>query len=159
MKFIVAVGKMQEVKADSAVLFVREYSQVKDPLLKQLDGASRNAVKTLLESGEFSGKAGETAMILRPTGYHAARIILVGLGESKKVSADSYRSATGLISRNKALTNSKKAAIFFERPADAGQVQAVVEGYLLGSFRMLEYKSGDDKEDKNKLAEIVVVVD
>jgi hypothetical protein len=41
------------------------------------------------------------------------------------------------------LTGSGKAAIFFDRTANAGQIQAVVEGYLLGSFKMLEYKSGE----------------
>jgi len=159
MKFNVAVGKMQEAKVDSAVLFVRESSLLKDPLLKQIDSASRNAVKTLLDSGEFTGKAGEMAVILKPSGFNATRIILVGVGEAKKISTESYRRAMGVISRAKALTSSKKAAIFFDPPVDTGLVQAVVEGYLLGSFKMLEYKSSADKDDKSELAEIAVFVD
>jgi len=159
MKFSTAVGKIQETNVDSVLLFIREFSQMKDPLLKHIDSASRNGVKALLESGEFSGKAGETAVILRPTGYNATRIILVGLGEPKKVSAESYRRAMGVISRAKALTGSKKAAIFFDRLSDPRYIQAAIEGFVLGSFKMLDYKSRADKEDKSQLSEITIFVD
>ncbi len=159
MKFNVAAGRIQDARVDSAVLFIREFTQIKDPVLKLIDSSSRNAVKALLDSGDFCGKAGEMAVILKPSGFNAARIILVGLGESKKISADSYRRAMGMVSRVRALTNSRKAGIFVDRPSDTEALQAAVEGYLLGSFRMLDYKSGADREDKSKLAEIVVFVD
>jgi leucyl aminopeptidase len=49
--------------------------------------------------------------------------------------------------------------LVFDKSADSDQIQAAVEGYLLGSFKMLDYKSGKDKEDKAKLSEIVILVD
>jgi leucyl aminopeptidase len=158
MKFSFTSGKLEELAADCVVLFTTEIEAVKDPMLKRLDLATRGALSALLASKEFSGKSGEVASLIKPEGFKAGRMIVGGLGNAKSVSADSFRVAMGNISRFKGLTSGKKAVVYFDRQKDASFFQGAVEGYLLGSFKMLDFKSGDDAKDKSALSEVIFAV-
>jgi leucyl aminopeptidase len=158
MKFTFVSGKMETLAVDSLVLFVTEFTAVKDPLLKRLDTASRGALAALLASGEFSGKTGEIASLLKPDGFACQRIILGGIGASGKAVPENYRVAMGNISRHKGFSVVKMAAIYFDRQKDASVFQASTEGFLLGSFKMLDFKSGESAKDKSTLNEIVFAV-
>ena len=68
-------------KGESVVYFVPRFDRITDRKLKELDESTMGAVTTLMESGEFSGKSGETATLYRPGGYVADRVILTGLGD------------------------------------------------------------------------------
>jgi leucyl aminopeptidase len=51
---------------------------------KALDEDARGLISRQLKNGDFQGKAGETLMILEPTGAKAKRVLLVGLGKQSK---------------------------------------------------------------------------
>jgi leucyl aminopeptidase len=159
MKLQFAAERLADYSVDSLVLFVPQYDKLADKKLRELDAAADGALTTLLESGEFSGKTDETAVVLCPDGYGARRVILVGLGESGKINADSYRKAAGSVSRHKSLMSSAKAAFHLVRTEKEGYFQAIIEGYLLGSYKLLKYKTGESKKDKNKLATITFALD
>ncbi len=148
-----------ECAADSLVLFVPEYEKVSDKALKGLDAATGGAVGTLLEAGEFCGKPREIASVMHPSGYNVDRVILVGLGAGKRIDGDTYRKAAGAVSRFKGLTSSASVIFHLPKTAGEGHYQAVIEGYLLGSYKLLEFKTGDSKKDKNKLTQITFAVD
>jgi leucyl aminopeptidase len=158
MKFSCLTGKIEELAVDTVVVFATEFDAVKDPLLKRIDTASRGGVTALLAAREFAGKSGELASLLKPEGMKCQRLLLVGLGANKGLSAESFRLAMGTASRAKGLTGSRKAAVYFDRFRDPVFFQGTVEGYLLGSFKMLEFKSGADAKSKTQLGEILCVV-
>ncbi|MDH4158466.1 MAG: leucyl aminopeptidase [candidate division Zixibacteria bacterium] len=148
-----------ECAADSLVVFVPEYEKLTDGLLKSLNEATGGTVGTLLEAGEFCGKREEIASVMHPSGYNVDRVILVGLGTKKQVDSDTYRRAAGAASRCRGLTLSESAIFHLPKNAGEGFYQAVIEGYLLGSYKLLEFKTGDDKIDKNKLTRITFATD
>jgi len=154
-----ATDKIQNLKVESLVLFVPAFDRIRNNPLKELDAASAGGVKTLLKSEEFTGKEGEIASIFNPRGYQAERVILVGLGENKKLTSDSFRRAAGTVSRFKGLTGSKTVAFCLGSFVDEKFFQAALEGYLLGSFELLDFKSGEAKRSKNKLSRITFAVE
>ena len=154
-----AAGDIKNLAFPSLVLFVGQYDKISDRRLKSLDEASSGAVASMLKSGEFAGKNGEIASVFRPNGYMCSRVILVGLGERKKITADSYRRAAGSVSRYKGLTTSEKAAFYFDKSDKDDFFQAAAEGYLLGSYKLRDFKTGESKKDTDLLGEITFAVD
>ncbi len=154
-----STDRIQNLAVESLVLFVTAFEKIGDKRLKELDAASAGGVRTLLQSGEFTGKEGETAGILTSRGYKAKRVILVGLGEKKKLDHDSVRRAAGTVSRFQGLTTSKTAAFCLSSDADERSFQAAIEGYLLGSYKLLDFKSGEDRKSKNKLSQITFALE
>lgn len=158
MKLEFTVAGIQEVAADALVVLTPSYNSLSDSTLKAIDAATDGALASLLESEEFSGDSGEQVTLFRPEGFKVNRIILAGVGETK-VTAESVRKAMGKLSRQKTLTGVKSAAIALVRMSAAEQYQAAVEGYLLGAFKLLDFKSGDDRNDSNKLAKLIFIAD
>ncbi len=159
MKLSFASERPQTFAADSVVFFVNHFDRLTDPRLRELDKATGGAVTNLSESGEFTAKEGEVTTFFRPEGYRADRVIAVGLGEKKKVDADSYRRAAGLISRYKSLTQYTSTIFHLGSVEDALVYQAVIEGYLLGSYKLLEFKSGEARKSQNRLVNIQFAID
>lgn len=151
-----STDRIHSLAVDSLVLFVTEFDNMRVKTLKELDGASAGGVKTLVKSREFTGKEGEMASILRPRGYKAERVILVGVGEEKKLNHDSFRRAAGTVSRFTGLTRSKTTAFYLGFYEDEKFYQAVIEGYLLGSFQLLDFKSR--VTEVNKLSQVTFAV-
>ena len=158
MKFTCLTSKIEDLAVDTIVLFSTEISDVKDPLLKRIDRATRGGLSALLSAKEFTGKSGELATLLKPEGLKCQRVLMVGLGNAKGLSTENFRLAMGTASRAKGLSGSKTAAVYFDRYGDSRFFQGAVEGYLLGSFKMLEFKSGDAAKNKSQLGEIRLVV-
>ena len=158
MKYTCYVANGPELNVDSIVFFARQGERIIDPELKQIDKLTAGAVNILFQSGEFNGKDGEIAIIVHPKGFRAKRLIIAGVGERKKLSAESIRRAMGHLSRNKAISSSKKVAVIlngFDTPVYA---QAAIEGHMLGAYKLLDYKSGEGKKDPSKLEELGFVV-
>lgn len=143
---------------DSLVLFYPQYDKIYDKILNELDAASGGAVTTLLASEEFSGKEGQVATLLHPIGFQSKRVILTGLGEKKKINADSYRRATGRLSKNPGLLNSESVIFHFDNIEDSGFFQGAIEGYFLGGYKQREFKTGEAAEDNNKVKSITCSV-
>src|SRR5665213_940980 len=53
------------------------------------------AAASLLASGEFKASPGEVAVLHAPVGIKAERLLLVGLGKAKDLSADALRKGAG----------------------------------------------------------------
>ena len=150
---------INDLKVGSLVYFVPKFDKLSDKHLKSFDAASGGAVTTMLESNEFTGGLGEIVTLYHPSDFKADRVILVGLGEKKKIDADSFRKAAGHVSRYAGLTSSKKAVFYFGAHEDESYFQAAIEGYLLGAWKLLEFKTGENAESKNVLQEITFVTD
>lgn len=156
MRFECVAGKPEVLKADTLVLFVPAFAKPTDRELRGFDAAIRRALSTLLGSGEFSGKEGETLFLLHPQGYRATRVLVAGLGETAKIDADTFRRAVGTIARHKSLQAVSRAAFHlgtFDQPAYS---QALVEGLLLGGTPQVHFKTGEARKPKSKLAEVTL---
>jgi len=159
MNLSFTVADLQSVKADALVVLTPRYESLSNKNLKVIDDATGSALTGLLKSEEFSGDAGEQVVLHRPTGFAVNRIIMVGVGERKGLKPDAVRKAMGRASRFKSLTGVTSAAVLLNNIPPGEPHQAAIEGYILGSFKVLEFKSGDDRKDSNKLARLVFFAD
>ena len=132
---------LQEITTDTLVIFTPEIDKVSGKTLKSLDSASSGAVSSLIASEEFTGKNEESAVIHQPQDFKAKKVILLGLGSRKDINADSFRKASGTASRLRSLTSTSKAVFYFDGFNDKHFFQAAIEGYLLGGFKVLDYKT------------------
>ncbi len=151
-------GNINELPVGAVVYFVSEFDKIPKNL-KALDDCCGNAITDLLKTTEFTGKNGEISVLRNVDCFKAMKVILLGVGAKKSLNHDSFRKAMGILSRHKSLTSIGRAVFYFDGFEDASFYQGTIEGYLLGSFKLLDYKSGDDKKSKNFLKEITFAVD
>lgn len=120
-----------------------------DVLSKQatvIDKSMGGALRELLQSKEFEGKANELALVHTHGKVPAKRILLVGLGKEKDVTVDQLRQAMGHTVKR---VRQVKAGFFTVAvpsvtPQGSSAVdvaQAMTEGAILGSYQFTAYRS------------------
>jgi len=102
----------------------------------------------LRATGEFTGKLYETAMLHRPQGVSAKRIVVVGGGKRDKFSTVEARRIGGVLVRNLKGKGVRNIALLVAAEPAADYVTAVVEGALLGDWEPNKYKTDPKKADK-----------
>jgi leucyl aminopeptidase len=111
-------------------------------------------VAALLEADDFPGKSGET-LVLYPRGaVPARRLVLVGLGERSKATADSIRQVGARVARaahSLKLTNFAVGLPHLDSLPPANVAQALTEGIELGLYRYLEHKSSLTPEQTHQV--------
>ncbi|MGH8014783.1 MAG: leucyl aminopeptidase [Candidatus Zixiibacteriota bacterium] len=158
MQFEYSTGQPQNISADTLVLFTPQVSGISDRLLKDLDKGKDGALSFLIKEGEFTGKANQIAGFYKPAGFKASRVLLVGLGVKKKINHDSLRRAAGTVARNESINKSNTVAFYIDSFRDERFYQAAAEGFLLGGFKMLEYKSKKDENQTSRVKKVTFVV-
>jgi len=86
MKFSIKVGSVEKIKSDCLVAVIWSKGILSDEA-GLIDIAAKKALSKLLRSGDFTGKLGETHLIHDPVGSAAKRLLLVGGGDRRKMSA------------------------------------------------------------------------
>ncbi|MBO67745.1 MAG: leucyl aminopeptidase [Acidiferrobacteraceae bacterium] len=60
------------------------------PTATKVDRSSNGLIKSLLKRGDIAGKCGQTLMVPCGTNLRAKRLLLVGLGDQKKLNTDAF---------------------------------------------------------------------
>ena len=157
MKLHFSAAAIADLDTAALVVVTPKFDTLSNKTLAAIDAATSGALGGLLQSEEFVGDAGQSVTLFRPSGFRANRIIVAGAGEDKKIDADAVRRVLGLLSRNKKLTSVTSAAVLLLTDGGADRYQAAIEGYLLGSYKLLDYKTGDAQKDTNKLTDLTFV--
>jgi len=103
----------------------------------ELDVASKGALKSLLGSGDFAGRAGETAL-LYPGGVKARRVLVVGLGPAGELSERAAFAAAATASRRARDAAAGTLALALPAATDS-TMRAIGEGVVLGHHRHTAY--------------------
>lgn len=154
MQYQYTCDKLSELKDDVIICFTPQIKEITGSYLKSLDAASHGLLAVAVGSEEFTGKGGEAISFTCPNDRETGRLVIAGLGEKAKLTADAFRCAMGDLSRQKSLSQVGSATIFFGNYSDASFFQAAIEGYLLGSYKQREYKTGDSAQDKCRLSRL-----
>ncbi len=113
-------------------------------------------LKEMFASGEFTGKANETAVVHRPEGMKAQRLLLVGCGEKAKFTPAQMRLAGGVMARALQTRSIQQAAMRLKRlTCQPAMLRALVEGLITGGFEPDQYKT--EKKNGGKLLEKVEI--
>ena len=147
-----------DVDTECLVAFTLDHgsNQKSEPRLTVKDPALEKAVSDLIASGEVTGKAHETALLHRPHGLKAKRLLVVGAGKVKSFSHAEVRKAAGSAVRCLKPKMIKSCAFVLpDLPSGAEDaVRAIVEGALVADFDPDTYRS--DRKDLS-MKEITVV--
>lgn len=122
---------------------------------RALDRATRGAVAALLQSGDFTGRHLETAL-LYPKGVKAKRVLVVGLGPAEGLTPQRLLLAAAAATRKaRDMGAGALSLALHEQPGldPAAAVRAVAEGALLGHHRYTAYQ-GEAKQPLER-AELV----
>jgi leucyl aminopeptidase len=160
-----------EVESECLVVFALDHGdkQKSEPKPAHRDSALGKPMEELIASGEITGKAMETALLHRPGGLKAKRLLVVGGGKAKSFGAPELRRAAGTAIRFlKAKTIKSCALALPELASGAAQsgatqsgvtqsdeaLRAAVEGALVADFDPDTYRS--ERKDLS-MKEITIV--
>jgi leucyl aminopeptidase len=108
----------------------------------RLDASTRGTLAALIASGDFSGRAGETALLYAP-GVQAKRVLVVGLGPAAGFDTSTARLAAAAAARRaRDLSGERLALALSERiEREPLLARAVGEGLVTGHHRHTAYLS------------------
>lgn len=150
MKTVVHQKPLFEETTALAVVFVCEEETLDDTL------------QSLLEHADFTAKSKETALFYPRGTLPAQRVLLVGLGKQTDVTLQTIRQAAAQASCK--AQSLKLPEYSLQIPVVKGLdtqdiAQAVLEGSVLASYRLLEYKSQVEPEEAHKIEQLHLFVD
>jgi leucyl aminopeptidase len=126
MEFGVWTKGLAGLQVDCLVVGVFEESELGTEA-RSVDVASGGRLKKLLARGDFSGRAGETALVSDLTGIAATHVLLTGLGARKQLQRKGWRKAWTAAATAITRTRITSCAVALDRP-DARQL----DDYYLG---------------------------
>ncbi len=146
------------VKAETDLLAVGIFAGAKlDKLCAELNSRLDGQIEQLIKLGDFTGKAGTSAIIYTNNKIAAKRLLLIGLGEAKKTTLDTARKAAAQAANKAVAIKAKTLALALHKAFGAGLdlsqiAQAVAEGVYCGSYRYDEYITAAENGRLDSLA-------
>jgi leucyl aminopeptidase len=113
------------------------------------ESAAADHVKELYDSGEFSGKALEIAILHRPAGLKAKRLVLAGGGKRERFEAADLRKLAGAAVRSLKSKGIHTITLALDESLRSDDfVAAAVEGAVLADVENDRYKTDPKKNEK-----------
>jgi leucyl aminopeptidase len=158
MKLSILTSPAEQVAADALAVLAFEQSEgtaVEEPALAEQNGW----LAELRASGEFKGKLYDIAILHRPAGVAAKRLVVVGAGKQEKLTTVEIRRVAGTLVRSLKSKGVKQLALVLEgAAAEAPFVQAAVEGAVLGGWEADKYKTESKKDEPAGIESVAVVL-
>src|SRR5579863_7164979 len=123
--------------------------------LRPIDEAMQGALARLVAKEEYQGKRDQTLSVSTLGRIAAERLILLGLGDRRKVSAADIRTFGARAARLANVEKAKSLAVSVPAGLDA-DLRPIVEGIELGAYRFTKYLTGD-RQPKVDLARATIV--
>jgi leucyl aminopeptidase len=124
-----------EVNADAVVALCFEKNIPAD-----LNRLTAGWFDEIVNSGEFAGKMLDFAVLHRPAGMKAKRLVAAGCGSAEKFTGAEMRKVAGAAVRKLKAAGAKSIALLLEGDL-AAQTGAAIEGAILGDFETDGHKS------------------
>jgi leucyl aminopeptidase len=142
MQVKLETGSVSQVDSDAVVIVGFEGAPPDAPGGVQLN--------EFYDSGEFSGKSGELAVLHRPAGLKAKRLVLAGGGKRERFDAAELRKLTGIVVRALKSKGIHTIALALDEPFRSDDfTAAAVEGAILADLENDRYKTDPKKNEKH----------
>ncbi len=146
---------LAQIKDEAVAVTFFEGEKVLKGKGKLLDSLLSSGISNLMKAGDFTGKAGQVAVLYPQNGYATKRVFLIGLGKKDKFDLDKIRTAGGrAVQKAKELKLKRFAFIYPDNVPGRFQTQdvaqALTEGVILANYEMAKYKT----VDKDKIVTI-----
>jgi leucyl aminopeptidase len=158
MKLVLVSQKPETLEADALAIVLFEVTDGDAHPGSSYDARTRGLIGELYASKEFTGKLLRTALIHRPSGFKAKRLLLIGGGKREDFTLARLRQVAGVAVRELKTKGVKRLGILPAGPFEQGdQVQAITEGAVLALYEPDVYKT-DDKAPAT-LEELLILAD
>jgi leucyl aminopeptidase len=158
MKPTLVSEKPEAIEADALAIILFEVTDGDAHPGASYDARTQGLIGELYASKEFTGTAFRTALIHRPSGFKAKRLLLIGGGKPGEFTLARLRQMAGVAVREVKTKGVKRLGLL---PAGAfeteDQVQAIAEGAILAWYEPDAYKT-DDKAPA-VLAQLLILAD
>ena len=161
--FSVSKGAAKAAKSD--VLAVPVYEGLKlGPGAKEAQDALGSTVKELSEhvpvlgkpSKQFTGELGDAILVQTLGKLPAKQVLFVGMGPEKEANVGTIRRAGAIAARRVGGGKSVATTIPQAAGASADSVRGFVEGFLLASYRYLQYRA-EQNSRPNRVESVVLL--
>src|SRR5579864_3228162 len=107
------------------------------------------AIKELYDSGEFGGKSCEIAILHRPSGLKAKRLVIAGGGKKERFDASELRKLSGAVLRALKSKGVRNIALALDDASRSEEFSAAaVEGEIRADLEPDRYKTDPKKKEK-----------
>jgi len=149
--------QFHEIECDALVVAVFEGEKPDAGALAEIDKRSNGVIASLVETGEFAGKSGESAYVHNPGDMKSRRLLLLGVGKKGEFTTDDARKMAGTAARKLRGKKARSFAILRRSQLPIGEsAQAVTEGALISLFDPDRYHTSDKTE--NPLQTMILAV-
>jgi leucyl aminopeptidase len=148
-EFLAVKASQVETECLVVVALDRGEKEKPSPKLALEDPAVGQAAQEILASGEINGKILESAMLYRPQGTKAKRLLIIGGGKADKFTPNELRKIAGTAVRYLKPKGIRSLAICMPEGTHfhpENMVRAAIIGALIGDFDPDTYKS--DRKDQ-----------
>ncbi|HKA33642.1 MAG TPA: leucyl aminopeptidase [Candidatus Binatia bacterium] len=131
----------ERIKTALLAFPVRE-KRLDDPALRRLDRLLGGRLAERIKKSQFTGAEAAALSYGTAGKVGAANVLLIGLGKSEEVNADSWRKAGARARKEAAALGAEEFVFFFAPEKDTeAAAEAVAEGALLASYQFNKYRS------------------
>jgi leucyl aminopeptidase len=149
-------GNLREAEAAALIVPAWDKEAARDGAL---DDATEGWVEEVYTSGEFGGAPCDLALLHRPSGLRAKRLVLAGAGKPDKFNEQALRKLAGSVVRALKTKGLRDLHLFLaNEQATPAYVQAAVEAAVLADYEPDHLKTDEKKSDK-RLRSFTVVVE
>jgi leucyl aminopeptidase len=145
MKINVRAGKIEEQRTDAAIILLFE-KEKPGKVADRMDRALGGMISRLIKKGDVKLKTGAVHLLYPEGRIRAERLLLVGLGNRSEFTPNRLRQAAGKAASSLRSAGARDITFIIDGvvldPEELGQ--ALAEGTILGLYRFLKYKTGDE---------------
>ncbi len=151
---------LRQMNADAVTLFISQDKSSFNVQIRTLKSFWGKQIDTILRLEDFKGKENECIIIFTEKKLNAPRLFLIGLGEEKKLSMETYRRAAATAAKNARSSNCKHLAIALPNTNPSlfpigDCAQAIAEGASLSLYKFDKYFT-EKKNINKKINEITI---
>ncbi len=145
----------EELETEALAVVVFEKEKPFGPRVENVP-ALKTLVQALMDAGEVTGTPYEAALLHRPEGLKARRLLVVGAGKRDRFGPVEVRRAAGAAARFlRAKSISEFALLADIALSDPEAAAAAVEGVIVADFEPDKYKT--DKKEQKRIARLILV--
>ncbi|WP_262691733.1 leucyl aminopeptidase [Kordiimonas aestuarii] len=143
-----------ELPKSGAVAFLVEKDKPLTGLAAEADSQTGGAISKAISASRFNGSSGQTLEVLAPSGLATERVLLVGVGESDKLSAQDWLETGAAITASLLGSGSSEVSIIAD--ANGTDVVSIAEGALMRSYRFDKYRTKEPESKKPTLKKVSI---
>ncbi len=163
MNVSLARQTIQDISTDALIVSVArkagkdEHGLEMSPYASTIDTLLDGLISASYTDGEFKGGLGELLTIHSMGRMATKRVIVAGLGAQDKVTPQSLRRASAVAARHAQTTGAHSITLALQGLDNENDVQAEVEGALLGLYTFKMYKQSEQKSNGKGVSQLRVL--